>query len=178
MFVFAGVLLFNNNLSVAQSEQAVFHLQVYQSDSSLQSSGTGFFLDGNHGYSYASLFQKGAFAKAVLNDGSEHRITKINGFDPGTGVVRFELDNMLSANFSKLKKKNTMSANGSGVKILHATNDKSIKTISKIITKKEVLIGYGEAVLVEGNLGKDLFGCPVINTLGEVEGIVVSGGRC
>ena len=175
VLAFASGLIIYTHSSFAQAEKAIFSIRSFNSDSIQLAQSTGFFMVGNHGYSYASCFRNAAHAVAILHDGKEHRISKINGYDPTTGMTRFELEEILSTNISKLKKKNTMSSVGTGVRILYATSDDRVQSESRIIKKKDALIGYGEAVLVEGALGNHLFGSPVVNTLGEIEGIVVSG---
>ena len=125
--------------SFSQSEKAVFHIQVFKSDSSVLNEGTGFFMDGNHGYSHALLFKNGAFAQAITTDSTVHRITKVNGYDPATGVVRFELDNMISVKLSKLKKSSNMSQEGASVKIIHSDAIQSTKSNAIKITNPEYI---------------------------------------
>ncbi|MCK5370781.1 MAG: hypothetical protein KAQ62_19590, partial [Cyclobacteriaceae bacterium] len=170
--VFSLILLFSTFLQ-AQSEKAVFHIQVFKSDSTILNEGTGFFMNGNHGFSYAFLFRNGAFALAITQDSSIHKIVKINGFDLNTGVVRFELDNMLSAKIIKLKSAGEMSSEGSSVKIMFSDGVQSVKSLSKKIARKSEFTGYGSAVLLGAKLDDVVFGCPVLNSKGEIEGIVV-----
>ncbi|MDZ7608344.1 MAG: hypothetical protein U5K79_22795 [Cyclobacteriaceae bacterium] len=104
-----GILLMVFNFSMAQSEKAVFHILVFKSDSTVLRSGTGFFLDGNQGYTYGEIFKNASFATAITVDSTVHRITSITGFDPATGLTRFDLDNMLTAKIQRLKTTQEMS---------------------------------------------------------------------
>ncbi|MCK5705250.1 MAG: hypothetical protein KAI29_29065, partial [Cyclobacteriaceae bacterium] len=170
--VFSFILFYATSM-LAQSDKAVFHIQVFKNDSTILREGTGFFIDGNHGFSYALLFKNGAFAQVITKDSSVHKINKINGFDVNTDVVRLELDNMLSAKITNLKSANEMSPEGSSIKIIFSEGIQSTRSISKKISKKAEFIGYGSALLLNGKLDEPLFGSPVLNSKGEVEGIVV-----
>ena len=131
-----GVVLFFETHANAQSENAIFYIQVYKSDSTIIQNGTGFFMDGNHGYSQALVFKNGSYALAITNDNSTHRINKINGVGQETGLVRFELDNMLSAKITKLKSATAMSSEGSPIKVIYSDGAQSTKSLSKKIVKK------------------------------------------
>ena len=60
--VVSCILLCYSNVT-AQAEKSVFLIQVFKSDSTLLRDGTGFFMDGNHGYTYAFIFRNGAFCQ-------------------------------------------------------------------------------------------------------------------
>ena len=141
-----GLVLFFETYANAQSENAIFHIQVYKSDSTIIQNGTGFFMDGNHGYSQALVFKNGSYALAITKDNSTHRINKINGVDPETGLVRFELDNMLSAKITKLESATAMSSEGSSIKVIYSDGAQSTKSLSKKIVKKSDIVGFGQVV--------------------------------
>jgi hypothetical protein len=170
--VVSCILLCYSNVT-AQAEKSVFLIQVFKSDSTLLRDGTGFFMDGNHGYTYAFIFRNGAFARAITQDSSVHNVVKINGFDPATGLTRIELDNMLSAKISKLSSVDRTSEEGATIKILYAKGVRSVKSQTLKITKKDEFIGYGETFQVSSKLGPETSGGPVLNAAGNAEGFVL-----
>jgi Flp pilus assembly protein TadD len=170
---FIGILLVVANFSMAQSEKAVFHILVFKSDSSVLRSGTGFFLDGNQGYTVGEVFKNASFATAVTVDSTVHRIISITGFDLATGLTKFDLDNMLSANIHHLKATQEMSAAGTLIKVLYSPEIKSVKQSSIKIDKKGEFVGYGQAVVTSSGLDANTFGGPALNASGTVEGLVM-----
>ncbi|NJN25148.1 MAG: hypothetical protein HC819_03785 [Cyclobacteriaceae bacterium] len=167
-------LLFFSGFSSAQSDKAVFHIQVFKSDSTIIGEGTGFFMDGNEGYAHAFIFKNGAFARVITQDSTIHRITNIAGFDRFTGVVRLELDNMLSTKITKLSGASTMTAVGSTVQVIHSDGLQSSNTQKYKVAKREEIIGYEPAIILEGALDKQALGAPVVNAAGQAVGMVIA----
>jgi hypothetical protein len=168
-----GILTITSTLSRAQSDKAIFRVQVFKSDSTLIREGTGFFMDGNHGFTHAYIFNNATFGRIITKDSTIHKVIKINGFDPSTGLTRMELDNMLTAKITKLSSAKTFSAQGAGVSILYSDGIQSVKTISRKISAKDDFIGYGPAILLDDPLTTETFGSPVLNSAGAVEGFVM-----
>jgi hypothetical protein len=170
-------ILLSHSTVIAQTEKSVFLIQVFKSDSSLLREGSGFFMDGNHGYTDAYIFKNGSFAQAITQDSSVHKVVKINGFDPSTGLTRVELDNMLSAKISKLSSANSASTEGATVKILYAEGVQNVKSISLKISKKTEFIGFGPAVQLSNTLEAETLGAPVLNASGDCRRLCSGDGR-
>ena len=135
--------------------------------------GTGFFMDGNHGYTYAHIFKNASSAQVITVDSTVHKVTKINGFDPSTGLTRLDLDNMLSAKISKLSSTKDFPKEGASLKVLYAKGTQNVSSSSTSISKKTDFIGYGSAIQTGSKLDSKVYGSPVLNSSGNAIGIVV-----
>jgi hypothetical protein len=155
--VISILFLFQSHIA-AQSENAIFRVQVLKSDGTTLREGTGFFMKGNHGYSHALLFENAASAQIITKDSTIHKVIKINGFDPTTGLTRMELDNMLSAKITKLIDGKEFPNEGSSLNILYSSGIQRVKTSSVKISKKTEFIGYGPAIETSHQLESEIFG--------------------
>jgi len=169
-----GFILLCAISAFSQSDKSVFLIQTFDDDSALVQQGTGFFLKDVGFLSHAHHFTKARSANIRLSDGTVGQISRIVDVDPASGVVRFELEKSEQLELPGLDRSMVMSQEGDFIDIISADPNLSSKSSPISIKKKMNFVGYGESVLLGDKLKKDLLGSPALNSIGDVEGVVIA----